>query len=468
MIDKPLIEPIYSHTGPNVPIDLGSPTVQFSCGDETYRKEAKALMRFVPPGHVWFVFPVDGQLALSAVLQEDGTKLSLTERGTSVDVLYSGSGECPGFVSKASVVAPTPPSESLSVVVFHLFNFPEFSGPEDYFLSTTQPQRPSPKPCGRATLTADGWRITIAATDRTGDHNDSLRAQGGYVITHMGRIEREDGSEFSSGQLEDLLMCVDLFLSFALGRWAGVALPVGLDAAGNKTFEQWGLPQTTAGGWCRSCSWFDENHGGLLSDVFPGFFALWNDRSWRKHLYAVLYWYLAANEGSTCIRADAAIILAQAAIERLAWAYCVEHRKIVSGKAFEPRGLSAADRIRMLAATLGIPTELPATMAALNAKRGKKWDDIPDAITAVRNKLVHPKSQREKHNISDAIASVQTMLVYPAKASAPPSGSHFEAWQLSMWLLDLTLLRLCGHKGDYGNRLVRRWAGMVEQVPWAK
>jgi hypothetical protein len=327
-------------------------------------------------------------------------------------------------------------------VVFHLFNFAQFHrGPHDYAIVSK-----GLRMCGRAVLKAGGWNITIAATDKTHDVAAALQQNGGYVITHMGKIEREDGSEFSTEQVEPLLSCLEQFLSFALGRRAGIALPVGFDAEGRRVFEQWDVPNAARDGWRGSFSWFDERHGGLLSDVFPGFFSLWNDDDWKEHLRIALFWYLSANEDSGGINVDAGTILAQTALERLAWAYCVKDRRMVSQKAFEPRGLSAADKLRMLASALDIPMELPPDMAALNRGCKNKWADIPEAITAIRNALVHP-----------------------SKKDSPPKGSYYQAWRVSMWLLDLVLLRLCKHTGRYANRLAgRRCVGMVEEVPWAK
>ena len=67
--------------------------------------------------------------------------------------------------------------------------------------------------------------------------------------THVGRMAREHGSTFSSEQLEDLLSCLHQFLSFASGRWAGVALPVGFDTGGNRVFEERGMWRTADGPW---------------------------------------------------------------------------------------------------------------------------------------------------------------------------------------------------------------------------
>ena len=38
-----------------------------------------------------------------------------------------------------------------------------------------------------------------------------------------------------------------------------------------------------------------------------------------------------------------------------------------------------------------------------------------------------------------------------------------------MWLLDLVLLRLSNHNGEYGNRMANsRYVGQVEKVPWSE
>ncbi|MCH8150269.1 MAG: hypothetical protein IH987_20215 [Planctomycetes bacterium] len=183
----------------------------------------------------------------------------------------------------------------------------------------------------------------------------------------------------------------------------------------------------------------------MLSDLFLAFYTRWKDDLWGPVIRTAIYWYVAANNRGSEIGVDAGLILAQTALENLAWTYCVQDRKMVSPRAFDPGGLSAADRLRLLATALGIPTELPRNFRALRAKRGNKWDDGPDAITGIRNSVVHP-----------------------AKKSEFAEGSYFEAWKLSLWFLDLVFLHLLEHDGEYANRLSQRWIGEVETVPWGK
>lgn len=449
-----IIEPVYCQDDPSATIDVGSEAVAFQFGDQAYRQQARVSMRFVPDERLLFVVAGSEPLSLEEQLKAvavglddwDG-KLKLVNRNVTLDALCigrGGSGEAFTFMPRKSVVTVTPPADSLVECVFHLFNFPDFIGPEDYGITAGEPRHAGWMRCGRVVLKADGWRITIAGTDKTQEQCKALRGQGGFIITHMGRIERDDRSPFSSEQVDKLLWCLHNFLSLTLGRWAGLALPIGFDQAGNRVLEQWGMPMAASGPWNGSLSWFDSHHSQLLSSAFPGFMALWKNQTWGHPIRKAVYWYMRSNEGGAGLGVDTGLMLSQVALEHLAWTYCVRDRKMVSAAAFSRPGLSAADRLRLLLCGLGVPTEIPDRLRALQSRPGKAWDDGPDAITGIRNALVHPRENAKL-----------------------PDDSYGEAWQLSMWFLDLTFLRLCGYNGTYGNRLRQRYAGDVEPVPWA-
>jgi hypothetical protein len=463
-VDKSLIEPVFSQGRPNEAISFGEVGVRFSHNSKTYEETAQVIMRFIPDARLLFVIPAkvasNNQERKTMTAEKfkalflprfglddkwDG-KLELTATGVVLDVFVKSMGGEQvdvTFMPKTSAVAVTGGCANISSATFHLFNFPDFFGPDDYIFKYGTPPLEGRKVCGRSVLRADGWTITIAATVKTDELCKALDREGGYVITHVGQINRDDGATFTSDQLDDLIRCLHAFLSFALGRWAGVALPVGFDNAGKRVFEEWGLRLTAADGWHGSKSWFDEHHAELLTETFPGYYALWKNELWNAALWKATYWYVLANGSNT----DAGLILAQTALELLAWTYCVEDRKMVSAVAFSERGLSAMDKLRILASTLNIPLALPPHLKALSAPRpgSGHWQDAMETITRIRNTLVHPHAKFKPHE-----------------------GSYYEAMMLSLWYLDLVLLRLCGHKGKYGNRLAPppRYTGKVECVPW--
>jgi hypothetical protein len=377
----------------------------------------------------------------------NGMRITLPTRGITFDgfaMPVDGEDGSIVIVPRYSGLTATLSSRHITQAVFHLFNFPKFFGPDDFVLTTGEPPLQGRQRCDRVLLAADGWKVVIAGTQQTDKLTKALRTNGGFVITHVGQIVRDDGSNFTSDQLAEMLHCIQHFLSFALGRWAGVALTVGFDAIGNRAFEEWGLRKTADGPWNGGLSWFDSDHAELLSEVFPGFFALWRSDLWHEPLAHALYWYIAACDRRIGVGVDAGLILAQSALESLAWTYCVMDRKMVSPRAFKPRGLSAADKFRLLATSLEIPTEIPLTLPVLSSSVKPKWDDSMAAITEIRNALVH------------AITDVKI-----------PDGTYSEAWKLSLWYIELILLRLCQHSGSYANRLAQRWAGTVVSVPWA-
>jgi hypothetical protein len=76
------------------------------------------------------------------------------------------------------------------------------------------------------------------------------------------------------------------------------------------------------------------------------------------------------------------------------------------------------------------------------------WTSGPVTLTKLRNGMAHPRQLQRSY----ATTALQ----------------RYEARQLSLWYLELSILRLVGFTGRYGNRLRRsRWKGQVEKVPWA-
>jgi hypothetical protein len=82
-----------------------------------------------------------------------------------------------------------------------VFNFPNFYGPDNYIVKSGTPPLQGWKTCGRSVLQADGWTITIAATENTDELCKALDRDGGYLVTHVGEIRRQDGSIFTSDKL---------------------------------------------------------------------------------------------------------------------------------------------------------------------------------------------------------------------------------------------------------------------------
>lgn len=443
------IEPLYSQISPNEAIDFGNVKVQFTHDGSTHDAVADAKLSFAPKDRLHIVIPNDGPLTrIGATLFGDQSwnqKLTLPDRGVTIDVICTAAGGERGtvFTTKTSGITVTPISPEVSSAVFHLFNLPDFHGTDSYVLVTGDAPLQGFRSCGRIMLRSDGWKIAIAASERTKDCVKMLKEQGGYLLTHVGKIEREDGECFSSTDLEEQLHILTFFLSFAFGCWTAPALAVGMNPGGERVFEEWGIRRISEGPWNGDSSWFDEHHGELLTQVYPGFVRLWQSELWKKSLRNAIYFYVGANDPGNGVNVDTALMLTQAALELLAWNYCVRDRRMISASSFGRRGLGAHDKLRLLASSLNVPIDVPTSLTALQSLL-KPEEDAMDVLTDLRNLVVHPSDDER------------------------PSGAYFEAWKLSMWFIEVVLLRLCGHTGRYANRLNSRWVGQIEPVPWAQ
>jgi hypothetical protein len=326
-------------------------------------------------------------------------------------------------------------STQMSLLIFHLFNFIDFHGTR----RSIEQSRTTSHAIEHVDLMCDEWNVELKSLLSTQENIKALKEEGGYRITHIGGIKKADHTLFSGKDAHECLIALNFFLSFAKGRWCEPICAVGFDESGNRVWESWSSPSEP---WHAPLSWFDPHNASQLATLFPGFMKRWGNYDWRKTLHEVIYWYLNANFSSRGI--DAGIILTQAAIERLSYEYAVKDRRLLSVKGF--KDLWASDKFRLLFSPLGIPPEIPKGTTEIK-KLAKKynWLDAPDALTEIRNSLVHP--EHKKRSQLDSV--------------------YYEAWNLGLWYLEMGILSICGYSGTYGNRLKQRWAGQVEDVPWA-
>jgi hypothetical protein len=379
--------------------------------------------------------------------------IDLLDRNVNTDVLnVNAHPTSPATVELLSVVSnghiEITKATNLSNIVFHLMNFYSFMGPKIRHMVDTLPQKdPRDSVIGnRVMLFADGWKITIDSTPFTDSNVELLGKLGGYAITHVGKVEREDASSFLLDDGKELITHLMYFLSFARGSWVSPILSIGNDANGTEVWEEWGIRKT--GPWSKARSCFDKLHVEMLPPLYTGFCSQVSDPTWATQLPRAVYWYVESNAhpGGT----DGALILSQVALESLSWNFLVNDKKNLTPKRFDH--LSAAERFRLLISQCGIPLEVPGSLVNLSsiAKANTRLDGA-NAIARIRNNLVHP------------------LLVNPLKEGVPPDTTQIcETLTLALWYIELVILRLCGFSGSYSSRVSdSHWDGDAEPVPWA-
>ena len=205
--DKPVIEPIYWQHQPNQTIELGQGAVQFDINGTPHQDNGIFSLRFAPDKRLvirCLLKRGDWTTSMAFFPDTSARTFELLDRGISFEAFCVSGGSKSGEVvftpTRTPVIVTTTTQDDLVSVTFHLFNFPGFIGPDSYALRTNE----GSLLCDRVILRADGWRITISATWETKQRLDELKQQGGYVITHVGQVEQENGSTFSSTQLKNL------------------------------------------------------------------------------------------------------------------------------------------------------------------------------------------------------------------------------------------------------------------------
>jgi hypothetical protein len=291
-------------------------------------------------------------------------------------------------------------------------------------------------------LTDDKWVFELTpVSEYTFVYPESIQSES-YRITHHFVLERCDGGLFSSAEAQHILNTFSTFLAFCAEQWISPVLVSGSDDSGTIAMQEWGTAIVDPGQG--HSGWLDEFQGIVMPDVFGGFSALMQDADWRKTIRTAVYWYVRSETNH--VGPDGAIILVQAALERLAWHILVKIRRAISEHGFSR--LNASDQLRLVLNACSIPVSLPNILAELSAAaKNHNLIDGPEAFVAVRNQIVHPvKRERVKGG-----------------------RAFFEALQLGKWYLELILLKSFQFNGDYACRLnIPRWAGSVERVPWAE
>jgi len=324
----------------------------------------------------------------------------------------------------------------LSKVVFHLFNF------KNTFGTTFQIIESENGHCRKniTELNSKKWTVEIHNHD-TSKTNEKLKENGGYGLSHVVGFARTDGGSFSAEEAEQLIGDLYLFFTFSHGAFCTAVLPVGFNEAGEVVWAQFNGPRQSNES---QFYWFDPDHCEELAELFPKFLSILENEKWKDTLHTVIYWYARSNNNSGGI--DTGIVLTQIAIERLSFEYAVNQRKLLEAEGFKK--LSASDKFRILFSSLNLPIEIPEILPDVKTvAKSHNLVDAPHILTKVRNSMVHSEHKKTE-NYSEI---------------------YFDIWQLGLWYLELSILKLCDYEGTYANRLEKdHWVGTVENVPWCK
>ncbi len=432
--------PVYDQAAPNETIELGKVRITLDEPNATglYNPEASLSLRFQPDPRLILEVQASGIEFLNhqSLTPPSIVRVQFDQFGGEADFFVGDLRKSSvDFWSRSSQIQIVSSSSSINKAVFHLFNWPDFWG---------EVRRVGSETTFRAIeLEAGPWKVSIYGPERTTALVKTLERTGGYVLTHIGSITRVDKATFSKADLDDLLQKLYLFFTFALGKSTSPCLALGFDNDGSIVFHQVGLGAVQSGGWKGSHSWLYQGGFHVMADVVNGFWSLCEQEVWKKALAEVISRYSQANiAGYGDLWQSSALLHSQAALELLAWTYLVCDRKSMSMSISEFKKPPMSKNFCSLVTKMKIPVEIPPCLESLRQLMSTKkdWDNPMKLIADIRNQVAHAE-----------------------KGSEFTDAEYFDAWRLSMWYLDLILLRLCGYNGRYSNRLSYEH----ELVPWA-
>ena len=327
--------------------------------------------------------------------------------------------------------------DNLSELRYHLIGLPFDRGTHDVIYPNSR-QFP-----GRTSLTADSWRIDIDVWPDWSTIEGHRLIQGPFPaqLVRMCRIRRDDGSLFSanSPEVESLRFTLVLFLSFVSGRLVGAALPAGLDENGEKQYVEW--CSTLVDPIARFKSWYPEQRPECINQILSPFLELAQESKWHLPLVTLIRSYAAVNALWTDFGFGVGI--AFVAFESLSHQILVLEERELTRRQYKAN--STAMNLRLLLQWADIPRALPDDLAALVAAAQCENRDAPDVLAWIRNQIVHADNRHDLHR--DAV---------------------HEAWTLSLWYLELLLLRLFSYRGPYTSRVeAQQPRGEYPLVPWA-
>lgn len=436
------LQPAYDFSSAPEPVSLLRGAVEVGLGNDRFSGTVDLLLRFLPSPRVIFHASVQGTAESPLpFIFDDSIDPSLSFNGQRLE----------GFLGRWRANADTleldwhPQSEPVALydmqsktsvaAILHLFNFPDFRGGQHQATA-------APTGCALLVLESEEWRISLQALPNNATHQawERIKDEGGCFLTHVAKLERKDGKFFSGEDALEQRFLLTNFLSFTKGGRYSTVCEVGLDVAGEKTWETFASPRISNPPY----SWFNPFKASQAELLFPLFAKRWQQsEEWKDCLRSAIYWYAQANTSGGSPGIDAAIILAQSALERLA-----HHHLVVDKKMISPEGLDrlkASDRLRLLFSSLNLPVGIDAATPDIQKVASSfKWVDAPHAMTDIRNELVHPVSKKQV------------------------AGCFFDAWKLSLWYLELSVLALCGYDDTYTSRLTAKYVTESEKVPWGK
>lgn len=266
--------------------------------------------------------------------------------------------------------------------------------------------------------------------------NNSLRKKGGYVLQYSGELTSKKGPLLFK-DIGDSFHCLNTFLNFLNGRRTSALFISGF-VGQEKIWSDYSSYSVNSYKYVHS--WPTQFPD--LSDIWQRFCHLWKDNNNKDFLTSAIHWYVEINNNAGYI--EGSIIMAQTALELIYNWWIIEDKKLILGR--DSENISASNKIRLLLSQLNVSASIPESFNYLKELVGKdNVADAPDAIVLIRNAIVHSNHDKRK------------------KLLEIDNDAKYEALKLSIWYIEMALLRILEFDGKYEDRCSKT----SRYVPWS-
>jgi len=291
------------------------------------------------------------------------------------------------------------------------------------------------------------YKIVI---DKTLDYHERIKnldSKGGHLLLYSGRLsKRKDRLTLEESRV--IIDCFNEFLTFLNGRRVSTVFHTGI-LENNRVWSEYSNYSLDI--YKSTCSWSVRNSTEGLNELFEKFSTLWKNKNDRNFLISAVQWYEQANNNSnTEGLIENSIVIAQTALELIYnWLLIEKNRLLIGG---DSEKINAANKIRLLLSHLKINYSVPEDFNELKEliSSSNEYIDAPSILVLIRNSIVHSNIKKRK------------------KISALSIEIKYQALQLSIWYIEMSLLYILGHKGKYYNRCSRELYPIDREinVPW--
>lgn len=307
-------------------------------------------------------------------------------------------------------------TELIDEIIFSIPNLKYIDGDVVKKVSSTETKTTR----SRISLDNHKWKIIIDKKIEYNNLKEELENTGGYNILYNGKIISINGNKFTYDEAEEIINCLDIFLSFINGRKIATLFLKGF-SEGINMWSDYSPKLVESYKDATSCIHYRNIIS--LDIMWKEFSNIWDSDKGKDFLKSIIHWYTQSNNKAGLL--EGSIIMAQAGLEKLYYWTNGEE---------ENHPNNTAPKLRKLIKYLNINDfEVISRFNNLNEfsqiNIDTKYRDIPGAITTIRNDIIHP---------------VESVKIN--------SQTKFEALQLSLWLIEITLLKILKNKGKYYDR----------------